>query len=85
MANVPCMSFDLRLRSRRFSTVLGRSRRDVPEMCPDRAGGDEHLDSSDGGSRRRVRSPCDCLVLVSCSEDLRRMSRFVTVRLRQPS
>jgi hypothetical protein len=30
------MLFDLRLRSRRFSTVLGGSRPDVLEMCPDR-------------------------------------------------
>ena len=39
-AHVVC---DLWLRSRRFSTVLGRSRRDVPEMCPI-AVADRHLD-----------------------------------------
>ena len=29
------MPSDLRLRSRRFSLLLGRSRCDVPELCPD--------------------------------------------------
>jgi hypothetical protein len=34
MANVPRTRFDLRLRSQRFLSFHGRSRRDVPGICP---------------------------------------------------
>jgi hypothetical protein len=34
ISNVPYMRSDLRLRPRPFSSVLSRSQRHVPEMCP---------------------------------------------------
>lgn len=48
------MGSDLRLRSRQFSSFLGRSRRDVPGMCPDHDGGDKTLSSRDPCVEARV-------------------------------
>ncbi len=51
------MRSDLRLRSRRFSSFPGRSRPDVPGMCPTATAADEHLDCLQRLRRPHRRQP----------------------------